>query len=501
MLTAALSLPAADVENGSRRRLRLPDRMSALGPAGAVLAVLVAGGVGLRIVAVLSWWPANPTLADSWDYAYYASSNPLADPQHPAGYSSFLAVVGVFTRSVAATVILQHILGLVAAVLLYGAVRRLFGSRWAALVPAAVVLLNSDQVYLEQTVMAEGVYVFFMCAALYASVRAIERPERLWPWSIAAVVLALASALIRTQGLFYLPVLVIALWFASAAPWRQRWRVPLVVAALGVAALLAYAFANLASNDRFEVSPATGWHLYGRVAPYVQCQYFTPPKGTRVLCDPRPPSQRPGSDWYLYSPQSPAVRYFRPFGNHDATLKSFALAAIEAEPKAYLRGTFHEIEAYFVPSLHPYVYGGGCGIDCQVDWNLGLQPPPASQAPTIRGMETFYDPFTPRTSPSGLSFLRAYEHPFRFGATMLVLTSLLTLLGLSIGSRRERIGVFLFGVGGLAMLIFPTFGVYYLGRYMVPIAAPMAAAGAICVLSLARLESLRRRSGDAQGLP
>src|SRR5450755_3826008 len=98
MLTTALSAPAAAAEDRSRRRPRLPARIAALGPAGAALAVLLAGGLGLRIVAVLSWWPANPILADSWDYAYYASSNPLADPQHPAGYSSFLAVVGVFTR-------------------------------------------------------------------------------------------------------------------------------------------------------------------------------------------------------------------------------------------------------------------------------------------------------------------------------------------------------------------------------------------------------------------
>lgn len=225
------------------------------------LAALLLAGIALRLVAIVSWWPVGTTLADSWPYAAYAGTNPLADPQHPAGYSSFLAVIGLFTRQVAVPVLLQHLLGIAAALLLFWAVRRLVGSPWPALVPAAFVLLNSDEIFLEHAIMAEGPFVFVSSAAFYASVRAIDRPTPVWRWPVIATILVVAAALIRTQGLFLLPVLALALWFAAPQPWRHRLRAPATVIALGAALLLVYAFANLASNGRFEVSPATGWHL------------------------------------------------------------------------------------------------------------------------------------------------------------------------------------------------------------------------------------------------
>lgn len=106
-----------------------------------------------------------------------------------------------------------------------------------------------------------------------------------------------------------------------------------MVRLVGGGLLLAYAFANLESNGRFEASPATGWHLYARVATFADCHVFTPPRGTNGLCETRPPDQPPGSDWYLYDPASPALRLFGRLGNDDAKLKAFALAAIVYEPK------------------------------------------------------------------------------------------------------------------------------------------------------------------------
>ncbi|MBV9466553.1 MAG: glycosyltransferase family 39 protein [Solirubrobacterales bacterium] len=466
-----------------------------------VLVALVLGGIALRLVAILSWWPVGTTNADSWPYSVYAGTNPLADPQHPAGYSTFLALVGFVTRQVAVPVLLQHLLGILAALLLFGAVRRLVGSPWPALVPAAAVLLNSDEVFLEHQILAEGPFVVAISAALYASVRAIDQPVPAWKWPLAATVLAVIAGLLRSAGLFFIPVLALAMLVGTAHSRRGRMLPSATVLVVSACLLLAYAFANLASNGRFEISPATGWHLYARVAPIANCHVFTPPKGTAGLCDPRPAPQRPGSDWYLYNPASPALRLFGRIGNHDSTLRAFALATILHEPGVYLKETFHEVEGYFVPSLHAPVYGGGCPIDCQVDWIYALTYAPDVVAQTEKGMQEFYDPFTVHVSRSGINFLHSYEHPARFGGTLLTLTSVLTLLGLLVGPRRARIGVLLFGVGGLAMLVLSTFGVYYLGRYQVPIAGPMAAGAAICLWSLWQRESGRRRRALGEGAP
>ena len=65
------------------------------------------------------------------------------------------------------------------------------------------------------------------------------------------------------------------------------------------------------------------YHLYGRVAPFADCTKFTPPRGTEVLCETTPRSERPIADAYIFSYwHSPAVRTFgSPF---DATPEASA---------------------------------------------------------------------------------------------------------------------------------------------------------------------------------
>src|SRR5881394_1603520 len=119
-----------------------------LSPAQWALAALLAAGVSLRIVALASYWPVVTNLADSTAYAAYAQQDIVGNPQHPAGYSTFLAALGIVTHQVAVVTVLQHALGVATALLLYVAVRRLTCSPWPGLIPAGVVLLNSDQIFL-----------------------------------------------------------------------------------------------------------------------------------------------------------------------------------------------------------------------------------------------------------------------------------------------------------------------------------------------------------------
>ena len=83
----------------------------------------------------------------------------------------------------------------------------------------------------------------------------------------------------------------------------------------------------------------------------------------------------------------------------------------------------------------------------------------------------------------------------RFGATLLTICTLLSILGLAVGPHRTRIGVFVFGVSGFVLLLPESFVGAYLGRYTVPIAGPMGAAAGITLWTLWRMEQLRRSSG------
>ncbi len=59
-----------------------------------------------------------------------AASNPLSDAQAPAGYPAVLALLGLITRQVAVVMMLQHLLGILAAGVVFAAVRRGTGSGW-----------------------------------------------------------------------------------------------------------------------------------------------------------------------------------------------------------------------------------------------------------------------------------------------------------------------------------------------------------------------------------
>ena len=88
-----------------------------------------------------------------------------------------LAVFGALTREVVFPVFLQHLAGIATALLLFAAVRRITGSAWAGLVPAAAVLLNPDLIYLEHSIMSEPWFVLACAGAVYAAVRAFDRPD------------------------------------------------------------------------------------------------------------------------------------------------------------------------------------------------------------------------------------------------------------------------------------------------------------------------------------
>ena len=78
---------------------------------------------------------------------------------------------------------------------------------------------------------------------------------------------------------------------------------------------------------------------------------------------------------------------------------------------------------------------------------------------------------------------------------MLSIATVLVLIGLFVGTRRERLGVLVLGVAGLAMIVAPALTGNYTGRYTVPMAGPMLAGAAIAIVAIAR--RVRARRGGA----
>jgi len=473
-----------------------PQRLRAHSGRGVALALatLLAVGIALRAVATAAWWPISTSQLDATAYAYFAYGltsgdiNPLTNPQHPPGYSVFIALLGQISREVAVLGIVQHLMALAAALVLFLAIRRLCGSPWPGVVGAAVLLLNADQVHLERAITSEALFVPAVAVVIYAVSRMLEAPHRRWPWPAAVAVLVVVCATIRSSALFLIPVIALAMLFAQTMPWGSRWWS--LGAFVGPAAvlLLLYAGLNQSATGRFEVTPATGWHLYGRVAPFASCSQFSPPPGTRGLCERGSRYTRNGTDYYLYMVDSPSYHVFglRPF-EHDEELGDFARRAILGQPKTYALTVWNDIKAYYVPSSFYWAPYGGATLSQHLNWDAPIDANRRKELRTAeRGIENFFDEFSVRRNGTLLAQLETYQRIGRVGATVLFVCTLLTILGLLVGPRRNRVSVLVLGMGGLALFIPSTLSVIYVGRYSVP-AGPLVAAGAaVTLLSLLR---------------
>jgi 4-amino-4-deoxy-L-arabinose transferase-like glycosyltransferase len=465
------------------------------GPPGWILLGLLVVGLVVRGFAAYAWSPTVHSLADSSAYAGFAETNPLDNPQHPGGYSAFLALVGLISREVTVTVVIQALLGLGSALVLFAATRRIAGP-WPALVPAAVVLLGADQILLERAVMSETLFTFVLAVALYVCVRAFEQEDPWWRWPLAAGILVALTATVRSAGTFLVPVAVLAMLFARPRPWLPRWRPVAAVAAGAAVVLVGFAGANAISRGGFELGPSQGWHLYSRAASFADCELFTPPEGTEGLCERKPPEKRLGGSWYTYNPKSPAVREFGHIGNEDELVGAWAREAILSQPGSYLRLVWRDFRAFFVPTSHGGPIYSGHGLDPTLDWRVPLIFTDANSRETLAGteagLENFFDEFEIDIVPSALETLRDYQRVFRFGATALSVSTILALIGLFVGPRRSRIGIFLLAAGSVALLVSPAIAGIYVGRYTVPLAGPIAAAAAIAAVQLWRVERARR---------
>jgi hypothetical protein len=455
-------------------------------PVLIALGLLVVAGIVLRVVATTAWWPMVTNLADSWPYAAHAARDPFNDVQHPGGYSLFLKLIGVLTRDIAFYGILQTAMGVLSGLLLFDGVRRMCGSPWPGVAGAAMVLLGADQVFLERSIMSEAFLAFLLCAAVYATGRAMEQPDRWYPWPIVAAVFASFGGMVKPHGLILLPLIALALILVKPRPWLPRWRPVVAFVAPVCALMLAFATANSISHGDFGIGPTPGWHLYARVAPFAECRQFDPPRGTEALCEDTPLNTREGLNFYLYDDESPATKLFGSLGTNggagDDKLGAFAKQVIVHEPRAYATQVWRDIKGYYFPNDWSGPIGSGTSLDGQLQWNQDWDAGPDRY--TESGMEEFFDPFRIERDMGTLDLLTDYQRVFRLGGFLLSVCTILIALGLLLGDRRQRLTVLVLGVGGLAMFILPTFGAIYAGRYSVPMAGLIVAAAAIGAMAV-----------------
>jgi len=293
----------------------------------------------LRAAAQVAVRPALFFYGDS--YSYLANAAHLQpEPIRPAGYPAFLRAVLV-VHDLAAVPAVQHLLGLATGVLVYALVRRLGVGAVGACIAAAPVLLDAYELDLEQHILSEALFTLLVAAA-FAFLLWLRRPTL----AVCAVVggLLAAAALTRSVGLV---LIVPPAAFVLVRSGPVRTAALLAAFALPLAGYAAWF--STAPAGAFALTAHDGYFLYGRVAGFASCQGMRLAAAERlVLCDPRPPDERPNPNYYVWHqwthlrdpgfPRRPARR--------NAVLQSFALQVIRRQPLDYARTVLGDMAHY-----------------------------------------------------------------------------------------------------------------------------------------------------------
>jgi hypothetical protein len=439
----------------------------------ALLAVLAAG-VALRALLWASYSTAFLNLSDSAIYVSIAQGELFSHPVHTAGYPGFMRVLHAVSSQLEFTLLVQNLIGLATGVLLYATVRRAGGPTWAGVIAAAAVLLSLDNVFLEHALMTETLFTFLLTFATYAAVRGLQG-GRAYLWIVAAGVALGLAVWVRSFVILLIPAYGLWLLLAIGGSMRARIGRAVLGGAAATVVVLVYCAANAHYTGYFGLSHAGGWALYSRVAPFADCNQFTPPAGTRRLCETTPPLQRPGPDFYGWENGSPARIAFGGPPNGGPELSAFARTAILHQPIAYLRTVASDSLRYVDPAwgvIRPYDGPGYEVID--IDRRAG-----PAEANNNRLMNLYYAPDTPHIR-AGTRTLGDLQGLLRMQPLLILLALVLAGLGLVRGGRgAPRAAIALLLGGALLVMLIPPATAIWTARYAVPAAGWLAAAGAL----------------------
>jgi hypothetical protein len=436
----------------------------------------------LRVDAELGYrWQA--WFNDSFQYIQNTVHFNL-DPVRVSGYSVWLKILEPF-HSYALVTILQHLMGLAVAVMIYALARHRFGARpWLATLATVPVLYDGFEIQLEHLVLSDIPLLFLLVLATTMLLWNPAGPS-LRTCVLVGLFLGLADCL-RAVGLPLLAVFAVYMIIRRVS-WR-RVAATIVVCLLPV---LAYASVFDTEHGQFAMSDATGVFLYSRVMTFAECSKMhiplTPPDNAELsLCSTVPPDQRPIAQAYIWTSQSPLDSYppskFSPVPNQLA--ESFAVRAIEAQPLDYARAVFDDTWRAFgwkrvvfpnAPTYDEYLFGQH-SLPVPVSDGGKIEGYPSYAAAYLHG-----NPLTDVVAPFS-TVIRVYQRHVYLPGTGYGLILLIGLPGLAAAWRRLGGEALLPWTISLALIVIPAATAEFDYRYVLP-AVPFACLAAVMAFS------------------
>ncbi|MGE5292320.1 MAG: phospholipid carrier-dependent glycosyltransferase [Micromonosporaceae bacterium] len=337
---AVTSRPAEDAEpEGTPRARRLRSGLSGafrLIKDNRLFACALAVGAGLRLVAMIGYPGVLWFVGDSFLYLGGAL-RPRPDLSKTIGYSFFLRALEPL-HSLVVVSLLQHLMGLAMAVMVYALARRARLPRWGATLCTLPVLLDGYQIQLEHMLMSDTLFAFLIVAAV-TLVMWRERPA--WWTALAAGLIIGYAIIVREAGL---PLIVVLVAYFLVR-WRG-WIVPVALAVGCAAPVAAYGAWFHAVNGQYTLTRSTGFYLWGRMSTFSDCAKIQPPPSERAACISEPVGHRAPPGRFVW--ENPTARRL-PGGPvsvaSNKLLTDFAINAVLSQPFSYL-GTVAKGVAY-----------------------------------------------------------------------------------------------------------------------------------------------------------
>ena len=258
------------------------------------------------------------------------------DPTRVSGYSIFLKILEPFHSYVIVT-ILQHLMGLAVAVMIYALARHRFGAAaWLATLATVPVLYDGYEIELEHLILSDVPFLFVLMLATTLLLWDPSGPS-IRRSAVIGLLLGL-SIVLRSLGE---PVL--ALFVVYMIIRRFNWRKIVATLAVGLVPVLAYAGVFDLEHGQFAMSD-TGVFLYARVMTFAECSKMHVPVDELWLCTVQAPDQRVIAQNFIWrsTAHTPLDRYQSPVFSPEVNklAENFAIRAIEAQPLDYAKVVF-----------------------------------------------------------------------------------------------------------------------------------------------------------------
>ncbi|MEU8380377.1 hypothetical protein [Streptosporangium sp. NPDC048865] len=428
------------------------------------MTALLAGG-GLRLLAMLGYRPALWFWADSFVYLN-AGLAPRPLESRPAGYALFLWILKPLS-SVPAVVVVQHLLGLAAAVCVYLLLRRLGGlPGWGATLATLPVLLDAYQLQLEHLVMADLLFQFL--AVLAVTLLLWRRHPAVWVAALAGALLAMATVT-RTIGL---PLIAVAL--VCMVIRRAGWRAVVAATLAAVIGLGSYAAWFRTEHGSYGLTRGNAF-LWARTMTFADCSRIHPAGPEAALCPVEPLGQRKAPPAYIWDGGSPLNKVKGSWAERDALAGAFATQAIMAQPFDFLRAGLADAAHIFDWNRRVYPAPGPQSAYVFPGTVRPFSPGAASQGKTAEQLTVAYQGSSgaPVIVEPYAGWLRGYQEYVFVRGPYLGVILLVGLVGVLMRLRRLGGAVLLPWAAGTMLLVLPPFIAAFDHRYVVP-ALPLA---------------------------